>query len=80
MDHKEDEEEEEGVKVVNEAVEKIGEYFDTVRIFVTKYRGEDSSTFHYSNGAGNYQAQYGQVKLFVIRQEEAEREEEREDR
>lgn len=66
-------------KSAAERLEKIarelGEQFDTVSIFVTQYEPEElDGTRHVEVGVGNWYARYGQVKEWVIRQEEEARE------
>jgi hypothetical protein len=56
-------------KALEKAAEALGEYFDSVRIFVTDK--EESSTI----GSGNFFAQYGQISLWlqnVVGQEEVQ--------
>jgi len=56
-------------QALERAAEVLGEYFDSVRIFVTDK--EESSTI----GTGNFFAQYGQVALWlqnIVGQEEVE--------
>lgn len=56
-------------KKLDEAVEALSEFFDTVQIFVTEYRGDDGgSTFRSASGSGNYFARFGQVSLWAKRE------------
>lgn len=43
---------------------EIGEHFDSVRIFVTKYEG-NGNTFRGTKSNGNYYAQLGQIKIWL---------------
>lgn len=46
------------------------EHADSVRIFITTHTGEKSETSTYTTGLGNFQAQYGQIREWLIRQDE----------
>lgn len=55
---------------------ELAEHFDSVQIFVTRHEGgEKNGTVNASQGAGNWFARYGQVKSWVIKQDECAREE-----
>lgn len=47
-------------------VDDLGEHFDTVQIFVTRYPSESGGTVHARLGSGNYYARIGQVKEWII--------------
>ncbi len=49
-------------------VAQLGERFDTIRIFATTHSG--SETFSSTSGGGNLYAQLGQVREWLIRQDE----------
>lgn len=52
---------------------QLSEHFDSVRIVVTK--DGDGSTRRVSQGTGNWYAQYGSVKDWLMSEEEAARKE-----
>jgi hypothetical protein len=54
-----------GIRVVNEYVARLREYFDTVQIFVTDHQSDELGTFDCSSGAGNYLARTGQVQRWL---------------
>ena len=58
-------------KMLRDEVAKLAEHFDTVQVFVSKY--ESGFTHSFSVGEGNFNARQGQVKNWVIRQEQAEK-------
>lgn len=58
-------------QLVGEYSSKLAEHCDSVRIFVTKHGdGSLSNSVSINEGRGNYYAQYGQVKEWVVIQEE----------
>jgi hypothetical protein len=50
----------------------LREHFDSVQIFASRWNpdGKESDTFSYSMGQGNYNARYGQVRGWILKQEE----------
>lgn len=56
-------------QMVKTTAARLMEHFDSVYIFVTK-KVSDGYTFGTSHGAGNYYANYGQLKRRVIMLEE----------
>lgn len=54
---------------------QLGEHFDSVQIFVTRHRGEDTTTAAYEYGAGNFLARFGQVVEWLSIQDQYQREE-----
>lgn len=50
---------------------QLGEHFDSVRIFAT--RTQDGKTFAVSTGSGNWHAQYGTVREWMLQQDERAR-------
>lgn len=56
--------------LAEECAAKLMEHADSVRIFITIHTGDKSETFGYSTGLGNFQAQYGQIREWMIRQDE----------
>jgi hypothetical protein len=61
------------VALVQHHVDKLMEHFDTVQVFVSKHNPVENRTEFLSKGAGNNYARYGQVKQWVIEDEEAAR-------
>jgi hypothetical protein len=56
-------------KRVREAAEALGEHFDAVIIFATRYESElASGTIRVSHGTGNWYARYGQVREWIVRE------------
>ncbi len=67
--------ESEDVKAVRAAIEKLGEQFDTVQIFVTRHEaGMHDGTLHIGLGCGNFFARYGQVIGWVTSNDQEGRE------
>lgn len=58
-------------KMVNQAAEKLGEYFDHVIILCCKEEGEDE--FMYVGENGSRRARYSMAKEFVMHEEDAMR-------
>lgn len=68
------EDRERNVAILRKACEQLGETFDTVQIFVTRHEaGEHDGTINIHYGSGNWFARYGQVKNWMIRADEQER-------
>lgn len=63
-------------RLVDAKVNELMEHFDSIRIFVS-FRGSPTTTQTYTTGGGNFHAQMGQVKEWVIRQDEFVREDAR---
>lgn len=64
------------VKIVENHVNELMKFFDTVHIFCTKYEhGNEGETSFYSNGGGNIFGRYGQAKMWVEKQEQINRDE-----
>lgn len=56
---------------VDKALNVLGEHFDSVQILCTRYKGgDDGGTVNISRGTGNWFARYGQMKEWLIREEE----------
>jgi hypothetical protein len=62
---------------LREVVAKLGEHFDCIQIFASKY--EDGDTISWHQGLGHWTARYGQVREWVIKQEEGMRCDRRQD-
>lgn len=59
------------IKLVDDAASSLLEHCDSVRIFVTMPSQDTAlNTASYSSGRGNYHAQVGQIKEFIIRDDE----------
>lgn len=58
---------------VIEAVESLGEHFDTVHIFVTRYESQTEGTTNLHRGIGNFYARYGQIQEWITRENEQAR-------
>ena len=57
-----------------DACDRLSAYFETVQIFATKpNKDKDNSTLMFNQGQGNYFARYGQVKDWILREEEVSR-------
>lgn len=68
-----DQPETEGGKKLKEAVKMLSEYFDSVQIFASNSTGNLNGTKHSQDGYGNFFMRYGQVKHWVIGEEEKTR-------
>ena len=54
---------------------QLGEHFDSVQIFVTRHEpGERDGTVTACAGIGNWYSRYGQIKEWVIKQDQHARE------
>jgi hypothetical protein len=51
--------------LVEKHATELSEYFDSVRIFVTRHDGT-KGTVHLTKGRGNFYAQYGHVREWLI--------------
>lgn len=65
--------EEADMKIVQAAVSGLGEHFDTVQVFVSRFEHEDRGTMNVAYGAGNWYARYGQVVQWIERRNEDDR-------
>ena len=67
----------EEVEVLKAAVARLSEHFETVRIFVTrqhrKEEDDEQPTGHITWGCGNWFAQFGQIRCWLLKEEEGER-------
>ena len=58
------------MELIKNQVRVLMNSFDTVQIFCTKHEGgEDSQTFEYNSGDGNFMARYGQVRAWMIHED-----------
>jgi len=61
-------------ELVKKAAADLGEYYDSVQIFATRHEsGEREGTVHAAWGIGNFYARYGQVREWLVTQEEGTR-------
>jgi len=59
------------LKRLKEAAGRLGEHFDTVKIFCTKQSDDGQETDKYEYGIGNFFAIYGHIKNYVLATEQA---------
>ena len=65
-----------GDKMVNrlrDACAALSSEFDSVHIFASKHRPEQGGTASVNYGIGNYFSRYGQVRVWIVREEEVQR-------
>jgi len=61
---------------LDKVCQDLGEHYDTVQVFVTRHTpgdDEESGTINAHTGRGNWLARLGQVKDWVIKQDEKTR-------
>lgn len=51
--------------IVSKYVDMIGEHFDNVQVFASRYDHDTKSTVCVSIGSGNYTARIGQITLWL---------------
>ncbi len=58
-------------QIVAKAVDQLGEHFDSVQVFVTRYEpnGGDQTSTQLNCGSGNWLTRYGHIKDWLLRQE-----------
>jgi len=62
------------LKIIENHCKELMKFFDSVQIFCTKAdKDNGGSLANYEYGDGNYLARFGQIKMYVIREEEATR-------
>jgi hypothetical protein len=66
----EDRQKEDDMQRVNTALETLSEHFETVQIFVTRHEGMLDGSVGANVSSGNWFARYGQVREWIIQQEE----------
>lgn len=68
---------------VKDACEVLAEHFDSVHIFTTRLKDDeapgDRGTVHITWGSGNWFTRYGQIKSWLIKQDEQSRKEVRDE-
>ncbi len=69
-----DKESEADLKRCEDAARALGEYFDTVHIFVTRHESCRDGTVNIQWGQGNWFARKGQISEWLLREEEDTRE------
>ena len=62
----------EDLKEIERHVAQLGEHFESIRVIAS--RNQDGKTITYSSGAGNFYAQLGSVRDWLVRQEARSRE------
>lgn len=60
-------EEDEDMRILRNECARLSEHFETVHIFVT--RTVEDGTINAQFGAGNWFSRYGQIKLWLLREE-----------
>lgn len=59
--------------LVKKACQELGEHFETVQIFVSRHeQGIEDGTLDASWGVGNFFTRYGQIKLWIKKQEDSD--------
>lgn len=58
---------------VKKALQDLGEHFDSVMIFCTRHEGDDRGSARVAKGTGNWYARYGQVREWLVKEEEEAR-------
>lgn len=60
------------MELISSALERLGEHFDSVQIFANRQEvdGGDQSIVNIYSGCGNWFARYGQVKNWLITEDE----------
>lgn len=55
---------------VKKHVDQLSAHFDAVHVFGVRYNQSSGNTFYVNVGEGNYLMRYGQVKSWILREEE----------
>jgi hypothetical protein len=63
----ENDEEDKDMRILRNECARLSEHFETVQIFVT--RNQDDGTVNAQFGTGNWYSRYGQIKLWLLREE-----------
>ena len=50
---------------INNFIEEIKPFVDTIQIFCTRHQNDEVGTYRFINGTGNYFARFGQVKQWA---------------
>lgn len=67
------EDEDQDVAIVRSHAVQLSEHFDTVQILCTRTSGDVDGTVNVSWGEGNFFARYGQVREWIVKQDERTR-------
>lgn len=71
------------LELLKRACESLGEHFETVHIFVTRLKDddepEDRRTININLGSGNWFTRYGQIRTWIVKQDERSRKEVQDD-
>lgn len=62
--------EDEDIKRLRKVCNELGDFFDTVQIFVTRHESSEGGTVNAKFGVGNYFARYGQVRQWLMKEDE----------
>ncbi len=62
------------VKMIDKHVNELAEHFDGVHIFVNRNEGHADQSRGINRGAGNWFARYGQIREWVVYEEQRIRE------
>jgi hypothetical protein len=57
------------IKIIDLAVARLAEHFDTVQVFVTRHDSR-TGTINVQRGSGNWFARSGQVREWLIKQDQ----------
>lgn len=69
-------EEEQDMGRIQAALDLLSEHFDTVMVFATRHEPTtQDGTISAHRGVGNWFARYGQIKMWLLKEEENERQE-----
>lgn len=74
-----EEQKKEDLARIDKALQTLSEFFDTVQIHATRYDSASGQTCRIDKGTGNWFARYGQIKAWVVREDESFRVETRND-
>lgn len=67
--------EDQDMERVQNAINQLSEHFDAVQIFASRHEAEiEDGTISLNLGSGNWFARYGQVRNWIIKQEERDKE------
>ena len=62
------------MEMLQKALDALGEHFDSVQIFATRHdSGGSGGTIGVKRGCGNWFARYGQVREWMIQEEQSSR-------
>lgn len=65
-----EEQEQNDSELLEKHCQQLMEQFDSVQIFVTRQNTEDDTTMSHTHGSGNWFCRIGQIKEWIIRQDE----------